>query len=101
MRITAVEISTTVIDKLEFKHHVTEDEVRQVLLYDEQLIVYRTGRGKRRQRNKKQERRYLAYGRTFAGRYLLVVFDLHARLIASVATARDMSLSERRLYERG
>ncbi|MCZ6678494.1 MAG: hypothetical protein O7E52_14745 [Candidatus Poribacteria bacterium] len=59
MRITAVEISTTVIDKLEFKHHVTEDEVRQVLLYDEQLIVYRTGRGKRRQRNKKQERRYL------------------------------------------
>jgi uncharacterized DUF497 family protein len=100
MRITEVEISLTIINKL-YKRNVTEDEVRQVLLYDETVIVYRTGRGKRRGRKQKQERRYLAYGRTFASRYLLVVFDLHEKSVASVATARDMSPSERRLYERG
>ena len=101
MRLNEVEISPNVINKLESEHNVTEAEVRQVLLYDERLVVYRTGRRKRRRRQRKSERRYLAYGRTFAGRYLSVVFDLHEKSIASVATARDMTPSERRLYERG
>ena len=44
--------------------------------------------------------RYLAYGRTGAGRYLLVVVAHHGQGIARVITARDMTDRERQLYLR-
>lgn len=43
--------------------------------------------------------RYLAYGRTLDGRYLLVVFELQGTTVR-VVTARDMTPKEKRLYRR-
>ena len=44
--------------------------------------------------------RYLAYGRTAAGRYLVIVLHAHGGGIARVVTARDMTERERRFYHR-
>lgn len=44
--------------------------------------------------------RYLAYGRTEAGRYLLVVLIQRGRRIVRVITARDMTDRERQFYLR-
>jgi uncharacterized DUF497 family protein len=43
---------------------------------------------------------YLAYGRTGAGRYVLVVLRSYGRGVARVLTARDMTPTERQLYHR-
>ena len=42
---------------------------------------------------------YLAYGRTGAGWYLLVVLRSRERGVARVITARDMTQRERRFYQ--
>ncbi|NLO74116.1 MAG: BrnT family toxin [candidate division WS1 bacterium] len=85
MRFTDLEISEAVEMKLWNKHRVDLSEVDQVLHGHP-----RVRRG--------PENLYYIYGRTIAGRYLLVIMaDLgagHARLV----TARDMSHSERRAY---
>lgn len=47
-----------------------------------------------------REGRYLAYGRTSAGRYLLIVLRSLGGGIARVITARDMTQPERRFYHR-
>lgn len=44
--------------------------------------------------------RYLALGRTRAGRYLFIVVEDLGNHWARVITARDMTLSERRYYRR-
>jgi uncharacterized DUF497 family protein len=49
---------------------------------------------------KGQENRYLVYGQTENGRYLLVVLKLESNGIFKVITARDMTNSERHLYLR-
>jgi uncharacterized DUF497 family protein len=43
--------------------------------------------------------RYSAWGQTDAGRYLIVIFEYQSRS-ARVITAREMNISERRLYLR-
>ena len=83
-----------VIEKLEVKHAVAVEEVTQVFTPGP---VYRRGaRGKRRGENL-----YLAYGRTEAGRYLLIVFIFKINRRALILSAQDMSDEERRLYRRG
>lgn len=47
-----------------------------------------------------RESRYLVYGRTVDGRYVLVVLRSLGEGRARVLTARDMTGSERRLYQR-
>lgn len=47
-----------------------------------------------------REGRYLVYGRTSAGRYLLVVVRSYAQGVARIITARDMTENERRFYQR-
>ena len=44
--------------------------------------------------------RYLAYGRTAAGRYLVIVLHARGGGLARVITARDMTERERRFYHR-
>ena len=67
------------------RHGVTLEEVRDVC---ESLPLVLRGR-----RN-----RLTAYGRTSAGRYLLIVLDPPAGGAYYVVTARDMSRPERRRY---
>ena len=47
-----------------------------------------------------RDRRYIAFGRSAAGRYLIVAFALGEGM-ARVITARDMSEAEKRRYRRG
>ena len=43
--------------------------------------------------------RYIAYGRTEAGRYLVVILHAQGGGMAHVITAREMNQSERRFYQ--
>ena len=46
-----------------------------------------------------REGRYVVYGRTGAGRYVLVVLRSQAQGVARIITARDMTERERRFYQ--
>ena len=69
------------------KHSVYPDEVEEIFEYPEEVLLRRTRQGYR-----------LAYGRTAAGRYLLIVFLIKPGHVARVITARDMTKEERHLY---
>ena len=76
-----------IADKIEKKHHVAPEEVEEVF---KAVPHFRIGiRGT-----------YTAYGQTFAGRYLFVVFVMEGATTARILTARDMTDSERKLYKR-
>jgi uncharacterized DUF497 family protein len=93
MRIEEILWLEAVIEKLLQKHQVDTDEVTEAL----------TGRPKIRMIEKGHrtgEDLYLALGRTDAGRYLSVFFLLKTGGIALIVSARDMSSSERKRYER-
>lgn len=47
-----------------------------------------------------REGRYLIYGQTSEGRHLFVVLHASAGGVVRIITARDMSETERRLYQR-
>jgi len=56
--------------------------------------------GKRFVLRARGKNRYVLYGRTYQGRYLLVVLEHLGGKEFFVVTARDMTDSERRLYKR-
>ncbi len=68
-------------------HDVDPVEVEEVFEFLEEALVRKTRQGYQ-----------LAYGRTAAGRYLLVVFLIKHYRTVRVITARDMTRAERRLY---
>lgn len=93
MRIEGVLWKDEVIEKLWRKHRVELYEVEEVL----------SGRSKIRRIEKgdqPDEDLYPALGRTDAGRYLSVFFIQKLDARALVISARDMSSSERKRYER-
>jgi uncharacterized DUF497 family protein len=75
------------IEHIKSKHGISCEEVEEVC---GQGYVVRRGR----------ERRYLIYGQTENGRYLLVVLKPESNGKYKVITARDMNDKERRLYLR-
>ncbi len=81
------------VEKLEVKHHVTTDEVEEVLRGRKK--VYRVEKGK-----VEGEDIYLALGQTDTGRYLAIFFILKANHDALPISARDMDQKERRQYGR-
>ncbi|MBI4320595.1 MAG: BrnT family toxin [Chloroflexi bacterium] len=77
------------MDKIQVKHQVGKDEVEQVFYNNPQ------------KRRRIEEGKYLLYGRTDAGRCLLGVFAYHsATRRVRIISARDLTDSERRYYER-
>jgi len=92
MRLEEIVWKDVFVDKLEFKHGVTVDEVEQVLF--SRSHVRRAQKGK-----VKGEDLYVAYGQTMAGRYLVVFFIGKPQNAALPISARDMTGSERRYYE--
>jgi len=80
------------VDKLAWKHQVSPKEVEEVLLFGNPR--YR----KVQKGHVPGENLYAAYGRTLAGRYLVVFFVYKLTREALIISARDMDAKERRLY---
>lgn len=90
MRIREIIWKTRFVDKLVEKHDVTTGEVEEVL--------FGTPRALRVEKGKVTgENVYEAFGRTAAGRYL-VVFFINKSVGALPISARDMTKSERSYY---
>lgn len=81
------------IEKLETKHGVYTEEVEEVLFGKPHIRRARRGRVK-------GEDLYAAYGQTNAGRYLIIFFIRKENVAALPISARDMTDSERKYYER-
>jgi len=81
------------VEKLAIKHRVTTDEVEQALFSYPHIRKAQKGRIK-------GEDLYAAYGQTDAGRYLIIFFVRKNQTSALPISARDMTNSERRYYER-
>ena len=88
MRIEALEIDDPILDKIESRHGVEFEEAEEVCL-SRRAHVRRTRSGL-----------YKVFGRTNAGRYLLVVLVPREAGVWKVVTARDMTQTERRLFRR-
>lgn len=81
-----------IIDKLAWKHDVLPEEVDQVLFGNP--LYRKVQRG-----HIPDEHVYAAYGRSHAGRYLIVFFVYKVNREALILSAREMDRKERRLYD--
>jgi uncharacterized DUF497 family protein len=77
--------------KIEKKHNVSSDEVEQALFSG--ALFRRANRGRIN-----GEYIYVAYGRTYGGRYLFIVFIYKSSMTALIISARDMTTKERKYY---
>ena len=93
MRLTEVIWKDYFVDKLEVKHGVSTLEAEEVLFGKPH--VRRVQRG-----HVKGEDLYAAYGQTDAGRYLIVFFIRKEGTAALPISARDMTDSEEKYYDR-
>ncbi len=78
--------------KMEAKHGVYPEEVREALMGAPR--IRRMGKGK----SHAGDDLYVAYGRTDTGRYLTIFFLHKSGSEALVISARDMDRKERKLY---
>ncbi len=92
MRLTEVIWKDYYVDKIEVKHGVFTDEVEEVLFSKPHIRRVQKG-------HLKGEDLYTAYGQTNAGRYLIVFF-IRKGIAALPISARDMTDSEERYYDR-
>lgn len=86
--IESLEIDDHILDKIESRHGVTFEEVEEACLSERQHV--RRSRGGL----------YKVFARTGAGRYILVVLVHLGGTRWRIATARQMTDTERRLYLR-
>lgn len=93
MRIEGITWLEEVVEKLRRKHRVSEHEVEEALLAAPQFRFVEAG-------FRQGEDVYAALGRAEGGRYLIVFFVLKADRHALIISARDMTRTERRRYER-
>jgi uncharacterized protein len=82
-----------IIEKIDRKHRVTQDEVRDVLRSSSYFRFVEKG-------HRRGENVYSAMGQTSAGRYLIVFFVRKKTRQALPVSARDMTRGERRRYEK-
>lgn len=92
MRITRIIWLRQYVVKLEAKHGVYTDEVRQALMSAPR--IRRIGKGK----SQEGEDLYVAYGRTESARYLTIFFIHKSEDEALIISARDMDGKERKSY---
>jgi len=92
MQISRVIWLRDIVEKLEWKHQVSPDEVEEI--FDTRPRLRRIARGR-----VKGEDVYGAFGQTATGRYLAVFFIDKLDQAALVITARDMDDKERKQYE--
>jgi hypothetical protein len=82
-----------IVEKLARKHNVAQQEVREVFANRPQFRRVEKG-------HRAGENLYSAFGRTDSGRYLVVYFVFKKDRRALVISARDMSVAERKRYEK-
>lgn len=94
MRIDDIVCPANIEEKLEFKHHLTAAEARQALLNHQRIRFAEKG-------HIPGEDVYVAFGRTWGGRYLSVFFVYKpGTATAIIISARDMTSNERKRYGR-
>ena len=93
MKINGILWRKRFIEKIIFKHHVLPVEVDELFKGRVKYLFAKKGKFK-------GEDKYFAYGKTFGGRYLLVVFIYKKSKEALIVTARDMTKNERKLYDK-
>ena len=93
MRIKGLLWLDEIVDKLHYKHNVTQLEVREV--FNGKPLFRFVEKG-----HHPGENVYLAMGQTEAGRYLIVIFILKHDQRAFILSARDMTRTERKQYGR-
>jgi len=71
------------------RHSVSPEEVKEALFNENETPLILRGR----------EGRYLSYGKTGGGRFLLIVLTVHYRK-TRIITARDMTENEKQHYRR-
>jgi len=81
------------VDKLRRKHQVEPEEVEEALANQPYFFFAEKG-------NRESENVYGAFGRSDAGRYLVVYFVYKVDRSALILSAREMSRKDRRRYER-
>ena len=81
------------VEKLAVKHGVEIEEVEEVLFANPHVRLFEKG-------HIKGENLYAAYGQTKSGRYLIVFFILKKRTAALPISARDMTRSEHKYYDK-
>ncbi len=93
MKIRGIIWLDSVIEKIGTKHRVSREEVFQVL---QSRAMFRfVEKGHRRDENV-----YVALGRTETGTYLVVFFIHKPDHRILILTARDMTVAERKRYEK-
>jgi len=93
LRIEKIVIPASILAKLHWKHHVSEEEVDQVLRGKPKLFFVEKG-------NIRGEDVYLALGKTEGGRYLSIFFVYKVNKTVIVISARDMTKKERIRHEK-
>lgn len=91
MRIEWIVWKDQFVEKLRLKHGVAQEEVEEVLSPGAHFRKQERG-------HVRGEDLYAAYGRTFAGRFLVVFFVLKESSAVMPISARDMTGAERRYY---
>jgi len=79
------------LDKNLVKHNVENWECEQIFFNEPLIVLDDPG-------HSRSERRWAAFGRTDAGRLLVVIFTKRGDLLR-IISARDMSKKERKFYE--
>lgn len=82
-----------IVDKLAWKHHVTPQEVEEILFDKPMFRKVQKG-------HIPGENLYAALGQTEAGRYMIVFFVHKTSQEALLVSARDMTKKEIKQYER-
>jgi len=82
-----------IVEKIARKHHVSQEEIREVLRNSSYFRFVEKG-------HRQGENVYAAMGQTNAGRYLIIFFVRKKTRQALILSARDMTGSERRRYEK-
>ncbi|GAK60817.1 hypothetical protein U27_00715 [Candidatus Vecturithrix granuli] len=82
-----------IVEKLEVKHHLIQEEVEAVFFRQPKYRLVESG-------YTPGEDVYSAWGKTDANRYLIVFFIYKRPNRALIISARDMDKKERKRYER-
>ena len=93
MRIERIIWFDEIIEKLEWKHSVQPREVTEVFINRPEFRFVEKG-------HRSSENVYAAMGQTDAGRYIIIFFIYKKNKHALIVSARNMTDTERRKYEK-